>query len=115
MQRTFIYTQTFEKAWRSLGLNDEDLVLLESELLKYPQAGVVVPGTKGLRKLRVPANGHGKRSGARVIYVDFYIEEQIYLIAAYGKNEQQDLTVDQKKQINKLIETLEGQAKKRRS
>ena len=49
-------------------LPDEDYRLLQLELVRDPEAGHVIPGTGGLRKLRWAASGRGKRGGARIIY-----------------------------------------------
>lgn len=112
MQRLFVYTDQFEKAWKALSLNDEDLLNLENKLLDDPQAGKVISGTNGLRKYRIPAKGHGKRGGARVLYVDFIMTQRIYFITAYAKNEKDDLTKDEKRQIRTMIETLVRECKK---
>lgn len=114
MQREFVYTSQFEKSWQKLGFTDNDLFDLETELLRNPQIGDVVPETGGLRKFRVPAKGHGKRGGARVAYVDFVFAEKIYLIAAYAKNEKVDLSKDETKQISKMILSLTRDLKKGR-
>ncbi len=60
-----------------------------------PEAGDVIPGGCGLRKLRWSAQGRGKRGGARVIYYRHVPGECIYLIYAYVKSRQSDLTRDQ--------------------
>ena len=80
--------------------------------MKNPQLGEVIPGTNGLRKFRIRANGHGKRGGARVAYVDIVIAKKIYFIYAYSKNEKADLTADEKKQIRKMIDILNREAQK---
>lgn len=48
----------------------------------------------------------GKSGGGRVIYVDVVIRERIYLLLAYPKNVQTDLTAEQKKMMRKLIERI---------
>ncbi len=60
-------------------------------LIVHPDAGDLISGGRGLRKLRRPAKGRGKRGGARVIF--YYVNAQhfILLIVAYSKNEQEDL------------------------
>lgn len=57
-----------------------------------PQCGVVIAGTGGVRKLRVPASGRGKRGGARVIYLFGGDDVPIFLLAVFAKNERSDLT-----------------------
>jgi len=66
--------------------SDEDLAELQNTLLENPDAGDVIPGGAGLRKLRVPLPGRGKRGGARVIYYHWVSKEQCYLVYAYAKN-----------------------------
>lgn len=106
MNRTFKEVPSFTLKWQSLGLTDEDLRTLENILLKNPKIGDTIIGTGGLRKVRIPIKNIGKRSGARVIYVDIEIKECIYLLNVYTKNEQTDLTNKEKKMLKKLVEVL---------
>ena len=72
--------------------DDED----RSELLEFlaynPAAGVVIPGTGGIRKLRWGLEGRGKRGGARVIYFFHNLDMPLFLLTAYAKNEREDLS-----------------------
>ena len=70
-------------------------------------AGDVIPGTGGLRKIRMAAKGHGKRGGARVIYVDIEVKESIYLLNVYGKNEKKDLTPAEKNALKAAVIVLQ--------
>lgn len=106
MTRKFIYTAPFRNCWKAMGLSDSDLVDLEKALLENPQLGDVIEGTGGARKMRIQLEGRGKRGGGRVIYLDVYEKEHLYLLFAYPKNVQEDLTPDQKKAIKKIIETI---------
>jgi len=103
MTRLFIYTTPFRNAWKAMGLNDTDLVQLEEILLENPQKGDVIEGTGGARKLRIQIGNHGKSGGGRVIYLDVLEREHLYLLFAYPKNVQSDLTADQKKQFAILL------------
>lgn len=85
-------------------LSDDEYRLLQAQLVQKPDAGKVIPGTGGLRKLRWSAGGHGKRGGIRVIYYWFVSRELILMLFAYPKNEQNDLTPDQLKQLKKIVE-----------
>ena len=110
MTRTFIEVPTFTKKWYALGLTNDDLIALQDEILKNPKAaGDVIPGTGGLRKIRISYHGHGKRGGARVIFVDIDVKETIYLINVYAKNEKDDLTEAEKKAFKSLVEILEDE------
>lgn len=89
-----------------MGLNDDSLLDLEALLLKDPQMGDVIEGTGGARKLRIQLEGRGKRGGGRVIYLDVFEQENLYLLFAYPKNVQEDLTPEQKKAIRNMIEAI---------
>lgn len=90
-----------------MGLDDDSLIDLEKVLLENPQVGDVIEGTGGARKMRIQLSGHGKRGGGRVIYLDVFEREDLYLLFAYPKNVQDDLTPDQKKGIRKLVEEIQ--------
>lgn len=106
MTRTFVETPMFTKKWHELGLGDSELRELQNMLLEDPKAGDTIAGTGGLRKIRISYHGHGKRGGARVVYVDVEIREKIHLINAYAKNEKDDLTEAEKKAIASIIRIL---------
>lgn len=107
MTKTFIQTKEFSRNWDELGFTDVDLRKLELELLKNPKSGSVIRGTGKLRKLRFPAVNKGKSGGIRVCYVDFVIQEAIYLITVYIKSEKDNLTKKECSDIKKSIELLE--------
>jgi len=92
-------------------LTDNDLQELQNFLLKNPEAGDIIQGTNGARKVRfaLPDNDKGKRGGVRVIYVDIIKREHIHLLLCYAKAKQDDLTTEQKKQIKSLVHELKGE------
>ena len=106
MTREFVYTEPFRKCWKAMGLSDDDLKILEEILLTNPRLGDVIEGTGGARKMRIQMENRGKSGGARVIYVDVFEKEKLYLLLAYPKNVQDDLTPEQKKQVRKLVEAI---------
>ena len=108
MTRSFIETPTFTSNWNELGLTDEDLRTLQNDLLENPKMGDAIPGTGGIRKIRIPMEnkGKGKRGGARVIYIDVEIKEIIYFINVYSKDEKDDLSEDEKKTFKAVIKFL---------
>ena len=99
----FIRLPTFERSVASV-LSEADIFELELALLLDPEAGDVIPGAKGLRKLRRPASGRGKRGGARIIYYLVTSKQKILLLYAYAKNVQGDLSPAQAKQLSKLVQ-----------
>jgi len=71
-----------------------------------PQCGVVIVGTGGVRKLRVPASGRGKRGGARVIYLFGGDDMPIFLLAVFAKNERSDLTQAERNELANATATM---------
>jgi mRNA-degrading endonuclease RelE of RelBE toxin-antitoxin system len=85
-------------------LSDDEYRLFQQVLLKRPDAGKIVHGSGGLRKLRWRAEGRGKRGGVRVIYYWFAERDIILLLFIYPKNVQDSLTPDQLKQLRRVVE-----------
>ena len=106
MTRKFVYTEPFRKCWKAMGLSDSDLLVLEHALLENPQIGDVIEGTGGARKMRIQLDGRGKSGGGRIIYLDVFEKEHLYLLFAYPKNVQENLTPDQQKAIRSMIEMI---------
>jgi hypothetical protein len=77
-------------------------------LADHPNAGDVIPGGAGVRKLRWAAKGKGKRGGARVIYLYVMIDARIYLLRCYAKNVRADLTEEEKKGLRQIAAHLKG-------
>lgn len=84
---------------------DERSALIDL-LAQSPEIGDIIPGTHGLRKLRVPLAGRGKRGGGRVIYYLLNESLPVYLLLAYAKNDRDDLSADQKKQLMQFVGTI---------
>jgi hypothetical protein len=99
----FVETPVFTSQIKLL-LRDDDYGAFQRTLADHPLAGDVIPGTGGLRKIRVAAKGHGKSGGARVIYYHFVSASRIGLLFVYPKNEQVNLTPAQKVVLRKIIE-----------
>lgn len=98
-----VETPVFTRSMLSI-LSDEEYRLLQAQLVDKPDAGKIIQGSGGLRKLRWSAGGHGKRGGVRIIYYWIVARETILLIFAYAKNERDDLTSDQLRQLRDLVE-----------
>ncbi len=94
---TSILTQRIVKL-----LTDEAYRELQAVLAEHPKAGDVIPGAGGLRKLRWRVAGRGKRGGLRVIYYA-WSEHRLYMVFAYDKTEQGDLTPAQLKGLRTYV------------
>jgi len=101
MQMVFIETPVFTKEMSSL-ISDEQYRFLQKELLFRPDAGNIIPGSRGLRKIRWNQSGKGKRGGLRIIYY-FDKPDRIYMLLPYKKNQQEDLTARQLKYLVSIM------------
>ena len=114
MIRTFIEVPIFTKRWKEIGLGDDELKSLQIILLKNPDSGQIMEGTGGIRKVRFPLENRGKSGSVRVCYTDFAEYEVIYLITAFEKKEQENLTMEEKNAIKKLVKALKEEVAKNR-
>lgn len=99
----FQETPVFTKLIKTL-MDDDLYRQLQNFLMEQPEAGDLISGTGGLRKVRWNLPGTGKRGGIRVIYFWRVAEAQILMLLAYPKSEADDLTSSQKKQLRSIVE-----------
>lgn len=71
-----------------------------------PDCGEVMPGTGGFRKVRVARGGMGKRGGARVVYIVRSEAFPIFLVAAYAKNEKDNLSKKERNELAKRADEI---------
>jgi hypothetical protein len=113
MKKTFVESTGFTE-WVADRNEPWDKVLaeLQQELMADPDAGDVMPGCGGLRKIRVPdpGRGKGKRGGARVIYLHVPEADWVFLLDGYDKGEKDDLSPAEKKALVKLVAELKAEA-----
>jgi mRNA-degrading endonuclease RelE of RelBE toxin-antitoxin system len=95
------------------GLSENERQALTIFLARHPAAGDLIPGTGGLRKLRWVGKGKGKSGGYRVIYYYFNEALPVYLLAVYPKNQQVDLTPQQKARLIVLGTALKAEGLRR--
>ncbi|MDC7239070.1 MAG: type II toxin-antitoxin system RelE/ParE family toxin [Spirochaetales bacterium] len=105
---------TFEKQWADAHLSEDDLKDLEVYLCENPNAGDMIVGTGGLRKLRWAISGSGKSGSIRTLYVDFATFEQIHMIACFRKSNKENLSKSEKNQIKSLINEIKSNLRKKR-
>ncbi len=98
-----VETSIFTRQVREL-LSQEEYRELQIALANRPNAGSVIVGSGGLRKVRWAIKGKGKRGGVRVIYYWAVKQEQLLMLLIYGKSERDDLRPDQLKTLRKTIE-----------
>ena len=104
MQAVFVELPPFAR-YRADYLDDEGFRRLQLLLLRQPEAGDLIEGTGGLRKLRHGdlRRGKGKRGGLRVIYYWWNGRQQFWLFTLYDKDEMSDLTAEERKALKALL------------
>lgn len=98
----FVETPIFTKVVRRL-LADDEYRALQLALALRPEQGAVIRGSGGLRKVRWGLGGRGKSGGIRVIYFWDPPQRLFYMLLAYPKNEQEDLTPDQLRILSRIV------------
>ena len=99
----FVESPVFTRQVAEL-LNDEDYSDLQQFLVSQPDAGDLIQGTGGLRKVRWVTAGKGKRGGSRVIYFHASKQRQIRMLLIYRKGIKDDLSAAEKKVLRNLNE-----------
>ena len=84
-------------------IGDESYSALQAVLVADPEAGDLIPKTRGLRKIRWMGSGRGKRGGIRVIYY-LVCQDEIFMLYAYPKNRESDLSPRHLQMLRELVE-----------
>ena len=110
----FVETTIFTRRLEKFG-GAAILQTIESDLVANPELGPIISGTHGARKGRVadPSSGRGKSSGYRYLYLYLKDHGRIYLLFIFAKNEQSNLTEQQKTSVASLVRQIEEEASKR--
>ena len=95
------------RADEMLSAEEQDAIV---DLIAYePTCGDLIPGTGGLRKVRVGRGSSGKRGGARVIYYFYNADFPVLLVAIYAKNEKADVSPQEKRKFVALVKEITAQ------
>jgi len=87
---TFIESAAFDRV-RAVYFDDEDYSELQEFMMRHPEAGKVVPGSGGVRKLRWKREAAGKRGGLRVVYFVRYRPNEMWMLAVYAKSRRENI------------------------
>lgn len=83
---------------------DDEYRQMQEVLVVRPELGNIIPGSGGVRKMRWSFQGRGKRAGARVIYYWAVDDDTLFMLLAYGKSNQENLTQAQIQILKKIVE-----------
>jgi mRNA-degrading endonuclease RelE of RelBE toxin-antitoxin system len=110
----FIESTVFTRSLSNY-ITDEGYRELQARLILNPPSGQVIPGCGGLRKIRHgdPRRGKGRRGGLRIIYLHVPELNWIFLLDIYGKDEKDDLTAEEKKELARLANRIKEEARAR--
>ncbi|EBH7428832.1 type II toxin-antitoxin system RelE/ParE family toxin [Salmonella enterica] len=98
----FVETTVFTRECKSL-LTDDEYKEFQTHLLLDPEAGSIIVGTGGCRKVRWARQGTGKSSGIRAIYYYYNPAGRLYMLLVYPKSEKDSLTAAEKNQLKAVV------------
>ena len=103
---TPLFARQAEAVW-----DDDERTEFVAFIAANPEAGDVIAGTGGVRKVRWSRAGTGKRGGVRVVYFYHDANRPLYLLMVYAKARQEDLSPDEKRNVRELAALLKGKQK----
>lgn len=101
--QTVIETEEFLRRAHECGVTEEERAEIVEFLAANPQAGTVIKGTGGARKVRFARPGGGKSGGYRVITFYSGSEIPVFLLSMFAKNEKADLTPKERSALQKVL------------
>ena len=99
-----IETPIFTKRVQEI-LSDNDYRLFQIKIISDPEAGKLIKGSGGIRKIRWSASGRGKRGGSRILYYWYNEQNLLLMLFIFKKNEKDDLTKDQINILKSIVES----------
>ena len=103
MVLTFIETKLFTSLIQEY-LADDEYSALQQALATNPEAGDVIRGSGGVRKIRWGVEGRGKRGGIRIIYYLRSSQNEVWMLTVYAKNEESSISGHILKKIKEQID-----------
>jgi hypothetical protein len=100
---TFVETKLFASLVGGY-LSDDEYAALQLSIAANPEAGEIVRGSGGVRKLRWSGSGRGKCGGIRVIYYPRTTRGDVWMLTLYAKNEADSIPVHELKRIKEAID-----------
>ncbi|MFT4928413.1 MAG: hypothetical protein ACI8WB_004532 [Phenylobacterium sp.] len=99
----FAESSIFTKVIKAL-MSDDEYRALQAAIIQRPDLGVLIKDSGGLRKIRWKLEGRGKSGGIRAIYYWMVSDDQVYMVYAYPKAKQENLTPEQVAALKKIVQ-----------
>ena len=100
---TVVESPIFQKLWPRYWDEDERAEFA-SFIALNPEAGSVIRGSGGVRKVRWVRDGTGKSGGVRIVYLARNDNGEIYLLTLYAKSESENISLSTLKEIRRALE-----------
>ncbi|MBS0616480.1 MAG: type II toxin-antitoxin system RelE/ParE family toxin [Verrucomicrobia bacterium] len=101
------FSRRVKELIRAHKLKEENFETFKSVLAEHPEMGDVIQGTGGVRKARLRSASKGKSGGFRVCYYFLDVGTgRVYLLTIYSKNEKEDLSANEKKELKELVNVI---------
>lgn len=104
--QSVIETRAYLSAAEDAGMTEDERTAVVNTIAANPEAGAIMPGCGGARKLRVAKPGRGKSGGYRVITYFVGTEKPVFLLTVFGKGEKGSLTQGERNALAALTKTL---------
>lgn len=101
-----IRTKRYQKDMKRLGATKAEIAALELAVASEPLSGVVIPGLRGIRKIRFGLGDKGKRGGGRAIYFLLLADDAAAMLFAYSKSGKTNLSETDRRMALAIIKEL---------
>lgn len=106
--QTVIETPSYLSDAKDAGMTDDERTAVANLIAANPEAGDIMPGCGGARKLRFAKPGKGKSGGYRIITYFAGDDVPVFLLTVFGKGEKASLTMGERKGLASLTKTLKS-------
>jgi len=100
---TVVESPIFQKLWPQYW-DEEERAEFASFIAENPNAGAVIRGSGGIRKVRWGREGTGKSGGIRVVYLIRNEAGEVYLLTLYAKSKSENISLVVLKEIRRALE-----------
>ena len=99
---TIVESPIFQKLWPRYWDEDERGEFA-AFIAENPDAGVVIRGSGGVRKIRWSREGTGKSGGVRIVYLTRNERDELYLITLFAKSKMENIPLSTLKEIRRAL------------